>query len=251
MEDSNFIRSIFDNQWVITIFGGLILSGIIKSIEIYVIKKKDNKDIKEGNQRVVRFLERVVINKTELSQELLETIMNASARLSNIKIEQMNSNLNMIEDTIFNIYEIQHLPVPDKDEIIKMLLKFKTTLKQEAKTKEFNKNIREERGKGKLEMTSNILLEFLPIYLASVLVIALLLFFFEENIYSDYFFMSLEDPFIGTILILIIIITTSSSLLLGFKVKEKNRRNREIRRKTKDIERIKFSNQEKSESKSN
>lgn len=176
----------FNNEWTITIIGGLLLTGIIKVGEkLYSLSKAD-KDVKNANKEVVDFLEKVITNKTELSLNFLDVIMSSIARKNDVLIKRMNSKVEAIEDVMLKLYKIDYLSMDEKNEMIKKLIAMKLELQSPSV---LNIDSIENRDDGYMKEerrslnSKKIIREILPMYLAvvSVMVTVMYTLIITEN----------------------------------------------------------------------
>lgn len=213
-EKSNIVVLLLNNQWIITVFGGLILTGLIKTAEKLYGISKANKDVKQSNKEVVNFLEKVIINRTKLKEDFLGSIISAIARKNEVPLKKMNSKIDMLEDTMIKLYEIDYLPMDEKNEIVESLLTLKKTIETRTKEQKLKQTLvtneirKTDDSANSLTRIINIMREILPLYLlilTVMTVLMLLLSYIAPHGAGD--FSPREVEFISLLLLLLVMLT--------------------------------------------
>ena len=100
------LSAIINNQWVITVLGGLLIT-LISTISSYIwTSRVSQKNLKKCQEEILSILEKVLTNDTELTEELLQSIVNSLIRKNNISIKRFFSNSELIEDVLVRLYLI-------------------------------------------------------------------------------------------------------------------------------------------------
>lgn len=169
----------FNNEWTITIIGGLLLTGIIKVGEKLYSFSKADKDVKNANKEVVDFLEKVITNKTELSLNFLDAIISSIARKNDVMIKRMNSKVEAIEDVMLKLYKIDYLSMDEKNEMIEKLLAMKIELQRPSVSNVYSIENRDDgymNGERRSLNSKKIIREIFPLYVAIVIVMITLMY---------------------------------------------------------------------------
>lgn len=122
------LSAIINNQWVITVLGGLLIT-LISTISSYIwTSRVSQKNLKKCQEEILSILEKVLTNDTELTEELLQSIVNSLIRKNNISVKRFFSNSELIEDVLVRLYMIDYIPIVEKNELIRKLLTLRCNL---------------------------------------------------------------------------------------------------------------------------
>lgn len=122
------LSAIINNQWVITVLGGLLIT-LISTISSYIwTSRVSQKNLKKCQEEILSILEKVLTNDTELTEELLQSIVNSLIRKNNISVKRFFSNSELIEDVLVRLYMIDYIPIVEKNELIRKLLTLRGNL---------------------------------------------------------------------------------------------------------------------------
>ena len=122
------LSAIINNQWVITVIGGLLIT-LISTISSYIwTSRVSQKNLKKCQEEILFILEKVLTNDTELTEELLQSIVNSLIRKNNISVKRFFSNSELIEDVLVRLYMIDYIPIIEKNELIRKLLTLRCNL---------------------------------------------------------------------------------------------------------------------------
>lgn len=122
------LSAIINNQWVITVIGGLLITLISTFGSNIWTSRVSQKNLKKCQEEILSILEKVLTNDTELTEELLQSIVNSLIRKNNISVKRFFSNSELIEDVLVRLYMIDYIPTIEKNKLITKLLTLRCNL---------------------------------------------------------------------------------------------------------------------------
>lgn len=119
------LNELLNNQWVITVGGGLLLTLLTRFLGRFWNFRKSQKDINNCRLEVLSILEKVITDGTELTIDLLQSIVGSVVRKNDIPATRFFSNSELIEDILVSLYLNNYIGINEKKEIIIRLLDLK------------------------------------------------------------------------------------------------------------------------------
>jgi len=219
------LGNVISNEWTVIIFGGLLVTILVKLGEkIYALSKED-KAIEIANQEVVEFLEQVLISHTDLSIPFLDSIISSIARKNNVLPHQMNSRIEAIEDVMVRVYQITYLPITERNNIVKSLI----VMKLELMNDDIAKSLYEASKNKELESPKrdkSIIREVVPLYLAIVSMIiafmSVLYYVKRTNLVTS---IRITNVMLGIVLSIVILVIMLYLILSGVEKGKKRYQN--------------------------
>lgn len=125
------MRNFLLNNWVIGIAGGLI-SALLYSLFSFIFRKiSKSKDIERANNEILNTLKPYVIDRGLPEVEIIEALIDATARKYQISYEQMYSIPILCDELIKEITESIYITYEKKNEYNISLAKYKKDLEIE------------------------------------------------------------------------------------------------------------------------
>lgn len=224
------MEDFLNNQWTITIGGGIILTLTVKILEWMFSFFYNSHKITKANEEITLFLKQLFINRVSKSPDIINSAINYYARKFKVDASKLYEDIDFIENVLIEIHQESYISKEEKEEITQILLELKSDSQRKSHSLEDNV-----RG----EMKSTDRLAFSVIFLGTVVLITVLftLINMDEIDFMNYY--NTEDGFVLTLTLFTTVILTSASMILTRVIKtnkESSKLDKEIERFSKEIE---------------
>lgn len=130
------MESFLNNQWTITIGGGVILAIILKALEKIFSYFYNSHKISKTNEEINIFLKKIVINKVSISNDMIETAIKYFSRKHKVNISKLYSKVEFLENILIEIHQEIYMTKEEKESITESLFALKEKIEEKNILKE-------------------------------------------------------------------------------------------------------------------